>query len=80
MSIINFSVPVKLDQQIKKIVKEKGFASKAEFFRFAAMYTMGNIAPAEPLDEIIREARADYEAGKYKSARSAKALLRGLNQ
>ncbi|HLD61007.1 MAG TPA: ribbon-helix-helix domain-containing protein [Patescibacteria group bacterium] len=80
MSIVNFSIPAKLDQQIKKTIKEKGFASKAEFFRFAALYTLGNIAPTKSLDTIIREAEADYEAGNYQSARSAKQLLRKLKQ
>lgn len=80
MAIVNFSVPGTLNHQIKKTVKEKGFASRAEFFRFAALYALGSIAPARPLDEIIRESRADYAAGNYQYARSARALLRGLKK
>lgn len=37
MSIVNFSVPKILDRKIKRVVSKKGFSSKAEFFRFAAI-------------------------------------------
>lgn len=80
MAIVNFSVPSPLHRQIKKTVKDKGFGSTAEFFRFAALYALGNIAPQRPLDEIIHETRADYQAGNYKTARTTKTLLRGLKQ
>lgn len=38
MSIVNFSIPKTLGGRIKEIMEQKGFASKAEFFRFAAIY------------------------------------------
>ncbi len=37
MSIVNFSIPVTLDKRISKVIKEKGFASKAEFVRSITM-------------------------------------------
>ena len=37
MSIVNFSIPKTLEQQVFVVMKEKGLASKAEFFRFAAL-------------------------------------------
>ncbi len=37
MSIVNFAISQPLEQKINKAIKEYGFASKAEFFRFAAM-------------------------------------------
>lgn len=37
MTIVNFSVPNQLNKQIKHTIKQKGFASKAEFFRFAVL-------------------------------------------
>jgi len=40
MAIINFSVPKTLEKRVAYVIKEKGFASKAEFFRFAAIYFM----------------------------------------
>ena len=80
MAIVNFSVPGPLHKQIKKTVKDKGFGSTAEFFRFAALYALGSIAPSQPLDEVLREARAEYKAGNYKTARSAKTLLKGLKK
>ena len=40
MSIVNFSIPSTLDRRVTQLRKQKGFASKAEFFRFAAIYFM----------------------------------------
>lgn len=40
MSVINFSIPQTLNEKIQKTIKDQGFASKAEFFRFAAIYLM----------------------------------------
>ncbi len=37
MTIINFSVTDPLAKKINKIIKEWGFVSKAEFFRFIAL-------------------------------------------
>jgi metal-responsive CopG/Arc/MetJ family transcriptional regulator len=38
MSIVNFSIPKKLQSRVEKTIKERGFASKAEFFRMATMH------------------------------------------
>lgn len=40
MAIINFAVPETLEKRINATIKEKGFASKAEFFRFAAVHLL----------------------------------------
>ena len=40
MAIVNFSVPRNLDRRVEETIHRKGFASKAEFFRFAAIYFM----------------------------------------
>lgn len=37
MSIVNFSIPPTLEKRVGQIIKEKGFSSRAEFFRFAAI-------------------------------------------
>lgn len=37
MSVVNFSIPKPLAQRIAEAIRLQGFASKAEFFRFAAM-------------------------------------------
>ena len=36
MSIVNFAISKPLEKQVNQTIKEKGFASKAEFFRFLA--------------------------------------------
>lgn len=51
MSVVNFSVPPPLNEKIKKAIKEQGFASKAEFFRFAAIYLMQNLQQKSPSEE-----------------------------
>lgn len=40
MAIVNFSIPRNLEKRVESTVRERGFASKAEFFRFAAIYFM----------------------------------------
>jgi Arc/MetJ-type ribon-helix-helix transcriptional regulator len=40
MAIVNFSIPKNLEKRVEDTVRQKGFASKAEFFRFAAIYFM----------------------------------------
>ena len=40
MAIINFTIPKNLERRVEDTIKEKGFVSKAEFFRFAAIYFM----------------------------------------
>ncbi|OGL88096.1 hypothetical protein A3I42_03620 [Candidatus Uhrbacteria bacterium RIFCSPLOWO2_02_FULL_49_11] len=37
MSIVNFAVSKPLEKRVEHIMREKGFTSKAEFFRFAAI-------------------------------------------
>ena len=38
MPIVNFSVPKSLDKRVARTIAAKGFSSKAEFFRFAAIH------------------------------------------
>ena len=37
MTIVNFAVPKQLEKRVEKTMKEKGFPSRAEFFRFAVI-------------------------------------------
>lgn len=56
MAIVNFAIPPVLDKRIGTTIKEKGFASKAEFFRFAAVYFMDVIN--KPF--VSEDERTDY--------------------
>ena len=38
MAIVNFSIPKTLERRVADVMREKGFASKAEFFRLAAIH------------------------------------------
>ncbi|GEM_PF-6556200 len=40
MAIVNFTIPKTLDLRVKKAVRERGFASRAEFFRVAAIQSL----------------------------------------
>ncbi|MBI4262513.1 hypothetical protein HY624_03235 [Candidatus Uhrbacteria bacterium] len=43
MSIVNFSIPRTLEGRIRTVVQEKGFASKAELFRFSVIHYLEEI-------------------------------------
>lgn len=43
MAIINFSIPATLENQIQSVVRLRGFASKAEFFRFTVIKYLDEI-------------------------------------
>ena len=84
MAIINFSVPKTLEKRVAYVIKEKGFASKAEFFRFAAIYFMDVIN--KPLtneeqrfnyltNELKKEIVKRYSGTKLLSAREQLADL-----
>ena len=87
MSIVNFSVPQTLEKQIHAVVKQRGFASKAEFFRCAAVHYIKmmsepiyqNIDP-EHLDQIIFTARKEYGGKKNVSYHDADNLLKALKK
>lgn len=73
MSIINFSIPKTLEQRVNHAIKAKGFTSKAEFFRFAAMYFIHVIdKPFATEDErfsyltdaITKEIQSEYKGKK----------------
>ncbi len=78
MSIVNFSLPKTLEQRISVAIKEKGFASKAEFFRFAAVHFLDVVQkPFASEDErmgylsglVAREIRERFGGKKISSAR-----------
>lgn len=76
MTIINFAIPKTLNKRIGLTIKEKGFASKAEFFRFAALFFM-DMAAKKAVDEdaklnylvseIAREVTTNYRGKKIPS-------------
>lgn len=52
MPVVNFAVTKPLERDIKEVIKKRGFASKAEFFRFAAWNAIENFhRPKESIDE-----------------------------
>jgi Arc/MetJ-type ribon-helix-helix transcriptional regulator len=68
MSIVNFSIPSKLEKRVNSRIKEGGFAGKAEFFRMAAMFFLDSTS--SQLDEskrteILLEAIKEEVVHKY---------------
>lgn len=37
MAIVNFAIPRTLERKVDQVIREDGFMSKAEFFRFAVL-------------------------------------------
>jgi Arc/MetJ-type ribon-helix-helix transcriptional regulator len=65
MPIVNFAVPEQLEKQINATIKKKGFASKAEFFRFATMYYLDNEKKTPTMTE---DERLDYLTDSIRKA------------
>ena len=84
MAIVNFSLPKTLEKRIFEVIQQKGFTSKAEFFRFAAMYFLDVVdKPFSNEDErleyltsaIARELRERYKGKRLPSAKEQLADL-----
>lgn len=76
MPIVNFSVPKTLDRRVTELRRHKGFASKAEFYRFAAIYFIDVIEKPIASEEerfgylareLSREISARYRGKKIPS-------------
>lgn len=64
MSIVNFAVPRPLEKKIAQVIKTQGFASKAEFFRFAALHYIQNLREdisQEEFENSIRSFKSTLE-------------------
>ncbi|MDC1205237.1 ribbon-helix-helix domain-containing protein [Candidatus Pacebacteria bacterium] len=83
MSVINFSIPKVLEGRVEKTIKEKGFVSKAEFFRMAAMYFLEHgaspINPEKRSEQLTRAIKEEvvhkYKGRKIPSAQKQLADL-----
>ncbi len=64
MSVVNFAISKPLEVKINKVIKKEGFASKAEFFRFAAMNYISRFREdisQEEFEESAREFKSSIE-------------------
>ncbi|KKQ41404.1 MAG: hypothetical protein US60_C0041G0006 [Microgenomates group bacterium GW2011_GWC1_37_8] len=60
MTIVNFTITETLDKQIKKVVKEKGFQSKAELFRVAVLHYLSGVSKSKMITEATEDERFEY--------------------
>jgi metal-responsive CopG/Arc/MetJ family transcriptional regulator len=74
MAIINFIVPKNLEKRVVDTIRERGFASKAEFFRFAAIYFMDilekHVGSEEERFEYLTDALQKEIAASYRGKKS----------
>lgn len=84
MAIVNFAVPKTLESRIDKTIKEKGFASKAEFFRSAAIHFIDFVQRSAVSDDerfsLLADTLRKEIAKKYKgvSVPSVEAQLKDV--
>ena len=84
-TIINFTIPKTLERRVTSVIKKNGFASKAEFFRFAAMrFVMEETkkffaSEDERMDYLIKEitkvVKTKFNGKKLPSAKEQLARL-----
>ena len=60
MAIVNFTITDTLNKKIKKVVKEKGFQSKAELFRVAVLQYLSGMNQSKTAGEMTEEEKFDY--------------------
>lgn len=73
MPIINFSVPKDLEKRVKETIKERGFPSKAELFRFAVIRYLDELEML-PLDKNKKMAALSQELARALEKKSRKRL------
>lgn len=73
MTIANFTVTKQLDRRINALIKDQGFSSKAEFFRFA-IYNYFNILNGSEcnLDKKYKDAMDDLAKAIAKNFKGKK--------
>ena len=72
MSIVNFSISKPLEAKINKVIKQEGFSSKAEFFRFAAMHCIENFKKQDISQEEFEESVRSFKEVVQKFAKNKK--------
>ena len=73
--VLSVSLPGSMIKTIKKRVKDEGFNSVSEYFKYLfKMDTEDVISEAELLKDI-KQARKEYKEGKLKTLKSLKDLM-----
>jgi len=66
MAVINFTIPARLESRVQKAVRSNGFASKAEFFRMAAVNYLRQDLRGEDRIQFLVSAIAQELRIRYK--------------
>ena len=70
MSVVNFAIPPTLERRVRTVVKEKGFPSRAELFRFAVLRYLDE-SDQFPLDRNPRIVALSEELGRVLTSKFA---------
>ncbi len=79
MAIVNFSIPKTLEAKVHEVIKKRGFASKAELFRFAVIHYIDE-TEKYPLDNNPRITRLTQELERELSAKLSNGPLPSLKK
>ncbi|HEY4515198.1 MAG TPA: hypothetical protein VJJ22_03525 [Candidatus Paceibacterota bacterium] len=66
MPVINFMIPEVLNKQVAKTVRNRGFASKAEFFRMAAFNYLQKDSAEDDMERLNSLTKAIREEVRKK--------------
>ena len=67
MSAVTISISSTLENRIEQAIQDKGFASKAELFRFAIIKYLDvyeEMSQSQEVDKVVLEGLSDYKAGR----------------
>ena len=77
MSIVNFTIPNTLERKVEKAIKDRGFSSRAEFFRMAAIKFIEVDSPQDRISQLS-DAIA-YEIGQKYRGKKIPSLSKQLD-
>jgi metal-responsive CopG/Arc/MetJ family transcriptional regulator len=66
MAVVNFTIPARLESNVQRAIHKNGFASKAEFFRMAAVNYLKQDLRGEDRIQFLVGAIAQELRTKYK--------------
>lgn len=73
--VLSVSLPGDIISDIKKRVKNNGFNSVSEYFKYLFKMDTEDVISAEELMEDVKQARKEYKEGKLSTLKSLKDLM-----
>ncbi|MCK5211754.1 hypothetical protein KAJ89_03560 [Candidatus Parcubacteria bacterium] len=73
--VLSISLPGSMIKNIKQRVKNEGFNSVSEYFKYLFKMDTEDVISEEELLKNIKQARKEYKEGKLKTLKSIKDLM-----